>query len=113
MPTLNFIYGTAKSGKTRISKELDCVLVDAADRSEIGKLTSVLTGFAANGNDIAIDNAHLMTEEEINYLRDLVDRFNISIFAFGLKTDTKTSLFEGSKRLLEVADEITETPSLI
>ena len=111
MPTLNFIYGTAKSGKTRISRELECALVDAADRPETEKLTSIFTSFAANEKNIAIDNAHLMTEDEVNCLRELVDRFNISVYACGLKTDTKTFLFEGSKRLLEVADVITETAS--
>lgn len=34
------------------------------------------------------------------------------VFCFGLKTDFQTQLFEGSKRLLEIADSIEEIKSI-
>lgn len=57
---------------------------------------------------IIIDEAHFLEEEDINYLGDIVDNFNIDIICFGLRSDFKTQLFEGSKRLFEIADKLEE-----
>src|SRR5699024_7163637 len=39
---------------------------------------------------------------------DLADKLDIPVIAFGLKTDFRNQLFEGSKALLELADAIDE-----
>ena len=40
-----------------------------------------------------------------------VDEFNINVVCYGLRTDYQTHLFEGSKRLFELADSFEEFPS--
>lgn len=57
---------------------------------------------------IIVDECQFLFKEHIDELVYLVDNHNISVFAFGLKTDFKGNLFEGSKRLLEMADTISE-----
>ena len=42
----------------------------------------------------------------------LVDDFKIPVICYGLKSDFLSLLFEGSKRLLELADEIEEIPTI-
>ena len=45
-------------------------------------------------------------------LRELVDRENLPVLCFGLRTDFQTKLFPGSRRLFELADSITEIKTI-
>ncbi len=61
---------------------------------------------------IISDECQFFTAEQIDQLRNIVDFKDIPIMCFGLRTDFKTKLFEGSKRLFEVADSITEIKTI-
>ena len=61
---------------------------------------------------IIVDEAQFLTREEVRYLVHLVDDCDIPVICYGLKSDFRTLLFEGSKRLLELADEIEEIPTI-
>jgi len=63
--------------------------------------------------DVVIaDECQFFTKEQIDALRQIVDEFETPVLCFGLRTDFKTSLFEGSKRLFEVADSIAEIKTI-
>ena len=63
----------------------------------------------AGRHDVIIsDEAQFSTPEQIDQLRELVDFEDIPVLCFGLRTDFLTHVFPGSKRLLELADSITE-----
>lgn len=53
-----------------------------------------------------IDEAQFLTREEVDALLTFSLENDIIIECYGLLTDFKTNLFEGSKRLIEVADTI-------
>ena len=57
---------------------------------------------------IISDEAQFFTPAQIDQLRTLVDEEDIPVLCFGLRTDFLTHLFPGSRRLLELADSITE-----
>lgn len=61
---------------------------------------------------IIIDECQFMTKFQVENIKDIVDIYNVSVFCFGLKTNYVTELFEGSKRLLELADSIAEIKSI-
>lgn len=61
---------------------------------------------------ILVDEAQFLTPKQVEELAALTDNYDINIECYGLKTDFKTLLFPGSKRLLEIADEIKEIPSV-
>ena len=64
---------------------------------------------AAGAHDVIIaDEAQFFTPEQIDALRALVDLDNIPVLCFGLRTDFQTRFFPGSRRLMELADSITE-----
>ena len=63
-------------------------------------------------NVVIVDECQFLTEAQIDQLRELVDEKNLSVMCFGLRTDFQTKLFPGSRRLLEVADEITEIKTM-
>ena len=53
------------------------------------------------------DEASFYTVEQIEQLADLVDTSDVDVYAFGLATDFRTSLFPAAQRLFELADEVT------
>ena len=57
---------------------------------------------------IIIDEAQFCEPKQVEFLSKIADTIDIPVFAYGLKTDYTSKLFEGSKRLLELADEIEE-----
>lgn len=63
----------------------------------------------AGRHDVIIsDESQFFTSEQIDQLRELVDFEDIPVLCFGLRTDFLTHCFPGSKRLMELADSITE-----
>jgi thymidine kinase len=59
-----------------------------------------------------VDEAQFLEREQINQLYRLAKDDDISVVAFGLRTDFQTNVFPGSLRLLEVADAIEKLPTM-
>jgi thymidine kinase len=59
---------------------------------------------------IICDEAQFLTTDQVEELKMLADVRDITVFCYGLRTDFKSELFEGSKRLLELASKIVEVP---
>lgn len=55
-----------------------------------------------------VDEAQFLSREDVLFLCDVCDKYGQDVFCFGLKTDVNGNLFEGSKHLLAMADEINE-----
>ena len=61
---------------------------------------------------IIADECQFFTVSQIDQLRAIVNDFDVPVLCFGLRTDFLTHLFEGSRRLFEVADSITEIKTI-
>jgi thymidine kinase len=57
---------------------------------------------------ILVDESQFLTTIQVEELRRIVDDFGINVLCYGLRTDFMTNLFDGSKRLFELADDINE-----
>lgn len=55
---------------------------------------------------LVCDEAQFYTGAQIEQLAKVVDELQIDVFAFGILTDFRTDLFEGSRRLVELADRM-------
>lgn len=53
---------------------------------------------------ILVDEAQFLSEGQVDELTEVVDILGITVICYGLRTDFQGNLFEGSKRLFEVAD---------
>ena len=53
-----------------------------------------------------VDEAQFLTEVQVDQLSRIVDDFGCNVVCYGLRTDFRTRLFEGSRRLFEIADTI-------
>jgi thymidine kinase len=61
---------------------------------------------------ILIDEAQFLTKEQVYQLTEIADQMNIPVLAYGLRTDFKCELFEGSHYLLAWADELNEIKTI-
>lgn len=131
MATLRFSFGTMGSGKSTValqihhnlaSRHLYGLLLTSFDR-EGNQVTSRL-GVAAPAVDVKpdldlyaltaahwpihyliCDEAQFFTVEQCDQLGRVVDDLEVEVYAFGLITDFRGHLFEGTRRLLEIADD--------
>ena len=131
MSLLRFSFGTMGSGKSTValqihhnlsSRDLCGLLLTCLDR-EGNQVTSRL-GVAAPAIDVGpdldlhalalhhwpihylvCDEAQFYTWEQCDQLARVVDELEVEVYAFGLITDFRGRLFEGTQRLLEIADE--------
>lgn len=131
MANLRFSFGTMGSGKSTLalqihhnlaSRGVPGLLLTKLDRdgsqvtSRLGvsapaiEMTHDLNLFdLAKANMplqyIVCDEAQFCTIEQCDQFARIVDELNIDVFAFGLITDFRGLLFEGTKRLLEISDQ--------
>jgi thymidine kinase len=131
MATLRFSFGTMGSGKSTLAlqihhnlsaRHLKGLLLTKLDRDG-AQITSRLGVSAAavevhSSLDIfelalayaplsfmVCDEAQFYTVEQCDQLARVVDELDVDVFSFGLITDFRGLLFDGTKRLLEIADE--------
>ncbi len=63
-------------------------------------------------NVIIADECQFFLAHQIDELRQIVDELNVPVLCYGLRTDFRTQLFEGSRRLFETADSIQEIKTI-
>lgn len=99
-------YGEIKSRALKSSVKCDKIL--KKDEEILSFLLTIETPAYLFFDVIVVDECQFLTESQVDELRYFVDKYDMPILCYGLKTDYMTKLFEGSKRLLEVADSIQE-----
>src|SRR3546814_243007 len=60
---------------------------------------------------LLVDEAQFLRKPQVWQLSEVVDRLRIPVLCYGLRTDFRGELFEGSQYLLAWADEISEIRS--
>lgn len=60
---------------------------------------------------ILVDEAQFLAPKIIDQLREISHQMGIPVLCYGLRTDFKSNLFPGAKRLMELADAIEEIKS--
>ncbi len=138
MASLRFSFGTMGSGKSTLALQihhnlsqrgLQGILCSQLDRTD-GKVSSAL-GVSADAIEVGprldlfemalaiasrrgrvdyvvCDEAQFYLPAQIEQLARIVDDLGADVFAFGLLTTFQGELFDGTRRLLELADERVE-----
>jgi len=95
---------------SRALGDRECVSISQEDN-----IYNMIAAYQNIGDDqlrwIIVDEAQFLTEQQVEQLAAIADVMNINIMCYGLRTDFKTRLFSGSKRLFELADSIEEIKS--
>lgn len=106
-PLVDDRYGVGKvTSRIGLSRPAEVInpddnLYDIIGATRDGDLAAVL-----------IDEAQFLSTDQVDQLAYVVDQFSIPVMTFGLKQDAFNHLFEGSKRLLEVADKLEEMKTI-
>ena len=79
----------------------DLLEVIRADIQAHGKLDCVL-----------VDEAQFLTRVQVWQISDVVDLLEVPVLAYGLRTDFRGELFEGSRQLLAIADNLVEIKTI-
>ncbi len=109
-PRLDTREGSRSVIRSRIGIERECKWIDP----DTDLYQTAQTLFEENMSVIEwflIDEAQFLTERQVDQLSRIVDDFGSNVICFGLRTDFRSCLFEGSRRLFEIADTIDEIKS--
>ncbi len=63
-------------------------------------------------NCILVDEAQFLTSKQVWELWHITKELDIPVICYGLRTNFKSELFEGSKRLMELSDELEEMATI-
>ena len=61
---------------------------------------------------VIVDEIQFAKTEEVDFLAHIVDDLNVPVMCYGLRSDFQSHLFEGSRRILEICDEIKEIKTM-
>lgn len=142
MAKLNFRYGAMNSGKTTIliqtahnyeerdqkvivikpqidTKGDDHIVSRIGAKRKvdelIGEYDSIISKCSKYFDEldcVIVDEAQFLKQGQVDELWYITKIYDIPVIAFGLRTDFKANLFEGSSRLLALADDIQEMPTI-
>lgn len=96
--------------RSRIGIERECTWI-YPETNIFENVKNMITDTQFHPEWILVDEAQFLTEEQVDQLALIVDQYSINVICYGLRTDFKTKLFEGSRRLFEIADSIEEIKS--
>ena len=85
---------------SRIGLEQPCIYVEELVEMPLEKLASY--------DCVIVDEAQFCKKEDVEFFTYLVDKLDIPVICYGLRTDFQMNLFEGSMWLLAWADKIEE-----
>ena len=61
---------------------------------------------------VIVDECQFLTPEQVDQLAQVTIDFDVAVLCFGLRTDFQTHFFPGSRRLMEIAESISEIKSV-
>lgn len=105
-PSIDDRDGATNKIKSRVGLEKECIVI--YPDYNIFEIVKKILNDGRNIQWILVDESQFLTTYQIEELRAVVDTFDINVMCYGLRTDFQTKLFEGSKRLFELADDIEE-----
>lgn len=93
--------------KTRVGLERDAIPI-----TDDMNIYEYVIKYPKKIDCILVDEINFLKKKHIDDLSDIVDFLDIPVMCYGLRTDFLTNTFEGSKRLLEIADSIQEMKTI-
>lgn len=108
-PDIDNRYGVGKI-TSRIGLDCEAILFNQT----FNFYTAVTNALELNSNIhcILLDEAQFLSREQVLQLTDVADKLNRPVLAYGLRTDFRGELFEGSQYLLAWADELIEIKTI-
>ncbi len=95
-----------RAGEARLSSRLGLSesAIEVTDDLDLWEHVVAQLTAGARVDFLIADEAQFYSAEQVEQLARIVDELDIEVFAFGITSDFRTELFEGSRRLIELAD---------
>lgn len=90
--------------RSRIGLQKECTLLSDLCQMSVLELKQY--------DAIIVDEIQFASAAQIDFLANIVDDLHIPVLCYGLRTDFQLNLFEGSARLMAIADEINEVKTV-
>ena len=102
-------YVDKKGGNYIIARDENKVKVDFLIKDKDNIYLDISKYLVDHNLDyILVDEAQFLSKKHVDELSNIVDVLGINVICYGLKIDFLGELFEGSKRLFELSDNIKE-----
>ena len=93
---------------SRIGFEADAIIVN----NEYDFYTEISKKQSEKISCIFVDEAQFLTKKQVHGLGKIADELNIPVMTYGIRTDFRGELFEGSQELLALADNLKELKTI-
>lgn len=97
--------GSKISSRIGLEREVDVLI------GENDSIYDLLIG-STDVNAIFVDEAQFLTPNQVDELFNYTKALNTPVICYGLRLNFKGELFPGSKKLMEVCEELEELPTL-
>lgn len=98
--------GSCIKSRIGVEKEVDYLI------KKDDNLKEILKKEINDTTCILVDEAQFMTRKQIDELFEISKENDIAVICYGLRTNFQMNSFEGSMRLLEIADELEELKTM-
>ena len=93
---------------SRIGLQADAIIVN----NEYDFYDEISKKQSENISCIFVDEAQFLTKKQVHGLGKIADELNIPVMTYGIRTDFRGELFEGSQELLALADNLKELKTI-
>jgi thymidine kinase len=93
---------------SRIGLEAEAIIFN----SEFNFLTYVEANQTEKLSCLLIDESQFLTKPQVRQLGEIADKMNFPVMCYGIRTDFRGELFEGSSALLGLADNLIELKTI-
>lgn len=102
-----------RNGKSKVASRIGLV-ADSVAFNKHHNLYELITRYHSHckRNCVFADESQFLTVKQVDQLSDVCDDLNIPVLSYGLRTDSNGQLFEGSQRLLAIADKLIEVKTI-
>src|SRR5688572_15161900 len=103
-----------RAGEGKVASRIGLMSKATVFRSGDDLLELVRQDIQAHGklDCLLVDEAQFLDRAQVWQLSDVVDLLNVPVLAYGLRTDFRGELFEGSQQLLALADSLIELKTI-
>jgi thymidine kinase len=103
---------TSKLSKGQIVSRIGLKARAVIANKDFNFINFIKNNKSENLSCILIDEAQFLTKEQVRQLGLVADRLNYPVMCYGIRTDFRGELFEGSSELLALADNLIELKTI-
>ena len=103
---------TSKLSKGQIVSRIGLKAKAVIANKDFNFINFIKDNKSENLSCVLIDEAQFLTKEQVRQLGQVADRLNYPVMCYGIRTDFRGELFEGSSELLALADNLIELKTI-